>query len=89
MINVIEQVLEWTIRHTLEVSYIRLTANPKSIGDNILDASHWLLPASCLDAMRADVGKHLADLAANVTRFIPCTVVKGQTLTVINPVDFP
>jgi hypothetical protein len=42
MINVVEEKLESTVRHTLEVDYVGLTTNTHSKFDDRLDSSSWL-----------------------------------------------
>jgi len=42
MINVVEEIIESTIRHTLEVDYVCLTTNTHSNRDDRLDSSSWL-----------------------------------------------
>ena len=42
MINVVEEIIESTIRHTLEVNYVCLTMNTHSNRDDRLDSSSWL-----------------------------------------------
>jgi hypothetical protein len=42
MIDVVEEKLESTVRHTLEVDYVGLTTNTHSKCDDRLDSSSWL-----------------------------------------------
>jgi hypothetical protein len=42
MIDVVEEKLESTVRHTLEVEYVGLTTNTHSKRDDRLDSSSWL-----------------------------------------------
>ncbi len=87
MINVIIEVLEYLIGHTLEVNEIHLSANTESIRDDILHPGHRLPMAKNLDTVRKDVHEHLAHLLSDVTMPIPCTGEKGITPTVIFLVD--
>ena len=87
MINVVTEVLEYPIRHTLEVDEIHLTANTKSFCDDVLYPSCQLPTAQNLDTVWTDVYEHLTHLSRDVTMPIPCTGKKGITLTVIFLVD--
>jgi hypothetical protein len=42
MIDVVEEIIESTVRHTLEVNYVCLTKNTHSNRDDRLDSSSWL-----------------------------------------------
>ena len=87
MINAITDVLEYPIGHTLEVNEIHLSANTKSIRDDVLYPGHWLPTAQNHDTVRTDIREHLTHLSCDVTMPIPCTGKKGITLTVIFLVD--
>ncbi len=87
MINVITDVLEYPIGHTLEVDEIRLSANTKSIHDDVLYPGCRLPTAQNLDTVRTDIREHLTHLLSDVTMLIPCMGKKGITLTVIFLVD--
>jgi hypothetical protein len=41
MIDVVEEIIESTVRHTLEVDYVYLTTNTHSNRDDRLDSSSW------------------------------------------------
>ena len=41
MIDVVEEKLEVTVRHTLEVDYVGLATNTHSYRDDRLDSSSW------------------------------------------------
>jgi hypothetical protein len=48
MIDVVEEKLERTVRHTLEVDYVCLTTNKHSKRDDRLDSSSW--PSATLNS---------------------------------------
>jgi hypothetical protein len=87
MINLIIEVLEYPIRHTLEVNEIHLSANTESICDNVLYPGCQLPTAQNLDTVWTNIREHLTHLSSDVTMPIPCTGEKGITLTVIFLVD--
>jgi hypothetical protein len=55
MINIITEVLECPIGHTLEVNEIHLSANTISICDNVLYPGRRLPTAQNLDTVQTDV----------------------------------
>jgi hypothetical protein len=73
MINVITEVLEYPIGHTLEVDEIHLSANTESIRDDVLYPGCWLPMAQNLDTVWTDIREHLTHLSSDVTMPIPCT----------------
>jgi hypothetical protein len=87
MINVITEVPEYPIGHTLEVDEIHLSGNTESIREDVLYPGHRLLTSQNLDTVQTDVRDHLTHLSSDVTMPIPCTGKKGITLTVIFLVD--
>jgi len=66
MINVVQEILEFTIGHTLKIDQIDLTANSKTIGDYVFDPSYRLPSLHPTNALRAAIGEHLADFTGDV-----------------------
>jgi len=65
MIDVVEEKLESTVRHTLEVDYVGLTTNTHSKHDDRLDSSNWLSATHNNNTM----GAYIRELA-----YFPCRV---------------
>ena len=87
MINVVQEILEFTVRHTLKIDQIDLTPNTKSISDDVLNSCNWLLCLHHGNASRAAIREQLAQLTGDVTVSILCPLCKGIALAVIALVD--
>ena len=89
MIDVVEEKLESTIRHTLEVDYVGLTTNTHSNCDNWMDSCSWLSARSNNNTMGAYIREELTYCSRDVAMLVPNAIIKRYTLAMVCLVDLP
>ncbi len=87
MINVVEKIIESTVRHTLEVDYVCLTTNTHSNRDDRLDSSSWLSVTHNNDTMGAYIREQLAYVPCHVAMLVPNAIKKCNSLAMVCLVD--
>ena len=89
MIDVVEEKIECTVRHTLEVDNVRLTMNRHSKCDDRLYSSSWLSATHNNNTMGAYIREQLAYFPCHVPMLVPNTIKKRNTLAMVRLVDVP
>jgi hypothetical protein len=89
MIDIVEEKLEITVRHTLEVDYVGLATNTHSYRDDRLDSSSWLSSTRKNNTMGAYIREELAYFPRHVAMLVPNAIKKRNTLAMVCLVDVP
>ncbi len=83
VVKIVKEESEVPVRHRLKVDEIYLTACPKAMGHDGLDAGQGLLTNFALDADGAGLHEELGAIRTNVVDLLAYATKQGITLTVV------
>ena len=89
MIDVVQEIMEHSIEHTLEINEVHLPTNTKSIHNNILEPRHGLLVAQNTDALWTYICEHFSHIPRDIAKLVPHTGVERSPLAVVLLVNLP
>jgi hypothetical protein len=70
MVDVVQEIIEHSIGHTLEINEVHLPMNTVSFRNHVLDPRHGLLAAQYKDALRTYIGEHFAHILRDIAKLV-------------------